>query len=245
MDYGVCIFATDYAMRIDDLAREAEQRGFESLWVPEHTHIPASRRSPFAGGAQLPKEYWHTLDPFVALTAAAAAMAAGRHGHLPDHRARHDHDRQGSREPRPALRRPLPLRHRRGLERGGDGRPRHRVQDALPEDARAGAGHEGDLDEGGTDARRLRQLRSDVVVSEARAAESARPPAARAATRSSASSTSARGGSARAQLPGRVRRPCRPAVRADKAGRDMKTISVSVFGAAPIAPCSTASRGPA
>jgi probable F420-dependent oxidoreductase len=71
MDHGVCIFATDYAMRIDDLAREAEQRGFESLWVPEHTHIPASRRSPFAGGAQLPKEYWHTLDPFVALTAAA------------------------------------------------------------------------------------------------------------------------------------------------------------------------------
>jgi len=80
MDYGVCIFATDYAMRIDDLAREAEQRGFESLWVPEHTHIPASRRSPFAGGAQLPKEYWHTLDPFVALTAAAAATKRLRVG---------------------------------------------------------------------------------------------------------------------------------------------------------------------
>jgi probable F420-dependent oxidoreductase len=80
MDYGVCIFATDYAMRIDDLAREAEQRGFESLWVPEHTHIPASRRSPFAGGAQLPKEYWHTLDPFVALMAAAAATKRLRVG---------------------------------------------------------------------------------------------------------------------------------------------------------------------
>ena len=80
MDYGVCIFATDYAMRIDDLAREAEQRGFESLWVPEHTHIPTSRRSPFAGGAQLPKEYWHTLDPFVALMAAAAATKRLRVG---------------------------------------------------------------------------------------------------------------------------------------------------------------------
>jgi len=72
MDYGVCIFATDYAIRIDELAREAEQRGFESLWVPEHTHIPTSRRSPFAGGT-LPKEYWHTLDPFVSLMAAAGA----------------------------------------------------------------------------------------------------------------------------------------------------------------------------
>ena len=73
MKIGVCIFATEYAIRIDELAREAESRGFESLWVPEHTHIPTSRRSPFAGGRPLPEEYKHTLDPFVALTAAAAA----------------------------------------------------------------------------------------------------------------------------------------------------------------------------
>ena len=46
MQVGVCIFATDYAIRIDELARETEARGFESLWVPEHTHIPTSRRSP-------------------------------------------------------------------------------------------------------------------------------------------------------------------------------------------------------
>ena len=57
MHIGVCIFATEYAIRIDELAREAENRGFESLWVPEHTHIPTSRRSPFAGGATLPEEY--------------------------------------------------------------------------------------------------------------------------------------------------------------------------------------------
>ncbi|MBI3968199.1 MAG: LLM class F420-dependent oxidoreductase [Chloroflexi bacterium] len=73
MDYGVTMFATDYAIRVDELAREAEARGFESLFLPEHTHIPASRLSPWPGGAELPPEYWHTLDPFVALTAAAAA----------------------------------------------------------------------------------------------------------------------------------------------------------------------------
>lgn len=73
MHYGVCIFPTDYAIRIDELARAVEARGFESLFVTEHTHIPASRRTPFPGGGELPKEYSHTLDPFVALTAAAAA----------------------------------------------------------------------------------------------------------------------------------------------------------------------------
>ncbi|PYM90941.1 MAG: LLM class F420-dependent oxidoreductase [Candidatus Rokuibacteriota bacterium] len=73
MHYGVFIFPTDYSIRIDELARAAEERGFESLFVTEHTHIPTSRRSPFAGGGPLPKEYWHTLDPFVGLMAAAAA----------------------------------------------------------------------------------------------------------------------------------------------------------------------------
>jgi len=73
MHYGVLIFPTEYAIRIDEVARAAEERGFESLFVTEHTHIPASRRTPFPGGGELPKEYSHTLDPFVALTAAAAA----------------------------------------------------------------------------------------------------------------------------------------------------------------------------
>ena len=71
MDIGLCIFSTEYAIRIDELAREAETRGFESLFVPEHTHIPTSRRSPFAGG-ELPEEYKHTHDPFVSLAYAAA-----------------------------------------------------------------------------------------------------------------------------------------------------------------------------
>lgn len=71
MLYAAGIFATDYAIRPDVLARELEQRGFESLWLPEHTHIPANRRTPYPAGGDLPKEYWHTHDPFVALTAAA------------------------------------------------------------------------------------------------------------------------------------------------------------------------------
>lgn len=72
MHFGIAMFATDYAIRIDELAKAAEERGFESLWVPEHTHIPTSRKSPWPGGGDLPKEYSHTHDPFVALMAAAA-----------------------------------------------------------------------------------------------------------------------------------------------------------------------------
>ena len=70
MHTAIAIFDTEYSLPIQELARAAEERGFESLWVPEHTHIPTSRKSPFAGG-ELPEQYKHTLDPFVSLTAAA------------------------------------------------------------------------------------------------------------------------------------------------------------------------------
>ena len=73
MKFGVAIFPTDYAISMTELAPAAEDLGFESLWVAEHSHIPASRESPWPGGSELPKHYWHTLDPFVALTAAALA----------------------------------------------------------------------------------------------------------------------------------------------------------------------------
>jgi probable F420-dependent oxidoreductase len=72
MHIGVGMFATDYAIPIDELARETEAHGFESLWVPEHTHIPTSRRTPWPGGGELPLEYSHTYDPFISLTLAAA-----------------------------------------------------------------------------------------------------------------------------------------------------------------------------
>ena len=73
MDFGVVMFSTAYAIAPDELARALEERGFESLWIPEHTHIPASRKSPWPGGPNLPKEYWSSYDPFLALQAAAAA----------------------------------------------------------------------------------------------------------------------------------------------------------------------------
>src|SRR5215510_10616208 len=72
MHFGIGMFVTDEAIRVDELARAAEERGFESLWLPEHTHIPASRRSPWPGGPTLPREYWRTHDLFVALATAAA-----------------------------------------------------------------------------------------------------------------------------------------------------------------------------
>ncbi len=73
MHIGVFIFATDYSIRTDELGPALEQRGFESLFVPEHTHIPASRESAWPAGGDLPREYWHTHDPFVSLAFAARA----------------------------------------------------------------------------------------------------------------------------------------------------------------------------
>ena len=72
MKFGVAMFFTDYAMAATDLARAVEERGFESLWAPEHSHIPLSRQSPFPAGGDLPRKYAECMDPFVSLTAAAA-----------------------------------------------------------------------------------------------------------------------------------------------------------------------------
>ncbi len=80
MKLGAYIFPTEYSIGIIELARALEERGFESLWVTEHTHIPSSRKSPWGGGAELPKEYSHTLDPFVGLAAAAAVTETLRLG---------------------------------------------------------------------------------------------------------------------------------------------------------------------
>lgn len=74
MKFGVFQFSTDYTLPITDLGRAAEERGFESLWVPEHTHMPLSH-SPWPGGGELPKQYSHSVDPFVALAAVAGATS--------------------------------------------------------------------------------------------------------------------------------------------------------------------------
>jgi probable F420-dependent oxidoreductase len=73
MELGLAHFATDYGMQPAELARRAEELGFESLFFPEHTHIPADRDTPYPGGGELPLEYSHIIDPFVGLTAAAVA----------------------------------------------------------------------------------------------------------------------------------------------------------------------------
>ena len=73
MDFGAVMFSTEYAIQPDELARALEDRGFESLWVPEPTHIPASRKSRWPGGDTLPREYSSAYDPFIALMAAAGA----------------------------------------------------------------------------------------------------------------------------------------------------------------------------
>src|SRR5437764_12499105 len=72
MHVGLTMFATDYSIPPQDLAVEAEARGYESLWLPEHSHIPTSRKSPWPGGAELPKYYYDTYDPFLSPAAVAA-----------------------------------------------------------------------------------------------------------------------------------------------------------------------------
>ena len=71
--FGAAIFFTDYSAHPQELGPVLEQRGFESVWAPEHSHIPVSRKSPFPGGGELPKKYYDAMDPFVTLTAAAVA----------------------------------------------------------------------------------------------------------------------------------------------------------------------------
>ena len=73
MRLGAAMFFTDYSMSPAALARALEERGFESVWSPEHSHIPVSRKSAFPSGGDLPKKYYDAMDPFVALTAATAA----------------------------------------------------------------------------------------------------------------------------------------------------------------------------
>lgn len=73
MKFGILIFVTDRSIPITELAKAVEERGFESLWIPEHTHIPVEIQTPFpfSPDGVMPEQYWRTLDPFVALTAAA------------------------------------------------------------------------------------------------------------------------------------------------------------------------------
>src|SRR3984957_3414412 len=73
MKFGASMFFTDYSMAPAEFAIALEQRGFDIVWAPEHSHIPASRKTPFIMGGDLPKRYYDVMDPFVTLTAAALA----------------------------------------------------------------------------------------------------------------------------------------------------------------------------
>ena len=72
MELGISMFPTEYSVAPTDLAVACEERGFDSLWIPEHSHIPVSRLTPWPGGGDLPQQYYDCMDPFVALAAAAA-----------------------------------------------------------------------------------------------------------------------------------------------------------------------------
>ena len=102
MKYGVLMFPTDYAIAPDELAVAAEERGFESLFFPEHTHIPASRVDAVAGRRRPARR--STGTPMTSSSRSAAAAAVTKtikigSRHLPRHRARSDRHRQGGRQP--------------------------------------------------------------------------------------------------------------------------------------------------
>src|SRR5207253_10753281 len=80
MEFGASIFFTDYSISPAELAVALEERGLDSLWAAEHSHIPASRRSPTPGGGELAKRYYDVMDPFVTLAAAAVATKRLRVG---------------------------------------------------------------------------------------------------------------------------------------------------------------------
>lgn len=73
MHVGILMFMTDYALPVTQLAKAMEDRGFESLWIPEHSHIPLTRKSQYPAGGDLPKRYYDCMDPFPVIGAAAAA----------------------------------------------------------------------------------------------------------------------------------------------------------------------------
>ena len=123
MDFGVLMFPRTMRSLRTQLAGMVEERGFESLFFPEHTHIPVSRGTPYAAGGELPRYYWHTYDPFVALTAAATATERLRVGTGICLVVERDPITTAKEVAiaRPPIWRALPVRRRRRLERRGDG----------------------------------------------------------------------------------------------------------------------------
>ena len=99
MKFGGAMFFTEYSMTAPELAVALEERGYDSVWAPEHSHIPLSRKTPFPGGGELPKQYADAMDPFVVLTAAAVRDQndQARHGCIARAAARYDPDGEARR----------------------------------------------------------------------------------------------------------------------------------------------------
>ncbi len=149
MHFGASMFFTDYSMAPGELGQALEARGFESVWAPEHSHIPTSRRSPYPGGGDLPKSYYDVMDPFVTLTAAAMAtkrLKVGTGVCLVNQRDTIQTAKLVASVDQVSGGRFL-FGIGIGCERRGDGRPRHRLHDARQAGARACRGDEADLDE--------------------------------------------------------------------------------------------------
>jgi hypothetical protein len=120
MEFGASIFFTDYSITPAEVAVAMEERGFDSVWAAEHSHIPVPRRT--RADSELGKRYYDVMDTFVTLTAAACATKRLKitYRHLPRDPARHDPDRQACRLARSRLGRAFPVRHRWRMEPGGD-----------------------------------------------------------------------------------------------------------------------------
>ena len=148
MDFGVGYFPTGDGLSPGAIARLVEERGHESLFFAEHTHIPAGRESPWPGGEQLPPKYFHTYDLFVALTAAAAATSRLRVGSGICLIVERDPITTAKEVASVEIISPgaSRVRHRRRLESRGDAQPWHRPPNTHAFDGRAPRGNEGDLD---------------------------------------------------------------------------------------------------
>src|ERR1700758_5532711 len=169
MHFGVSMFHTDYSIPATELARGLETRGFESIWAPEHSHIPIPRRTPFPGGGEVPRPYYEVMDPFVVLSAAAAVtktlkLATGvclvvQRDPIQTAKLVASIDQvSGGRF----------LFGVGGLECRGNRGPWHGLQNPLQADARADRGDEGDLDQGqGRISRRVRRFPDDDDMAKA------------------------------------------------------------------------------
>src|SRR5437667_7555334 len=144
MEFGASIFFTDYSITPAELAVALEERGFDSVWAAEHSHIPVPRKTPAPGGGELHKRYYDVMDPFVTLTAAACAtkkLKIGTGIALVIQR-----DTIQTAKLVASIDQVSGGRFLFRLEPRGDREPRHRLRDAHAEDARADRGDEGDLD---------------------------------------------------------------------------------------------------